>query len=1074
MLGRISVHHTAEHSSGLTGGRQRLLSVLVAAGAHGTSAERIAEELWGEKQPNPWRPALRMSVARLRKELPDGWDVVSELGGYRITTGEGWIDAWRLGELSSSSDVVLEETLTWVLAGEPFADIDLLNIVAANIEHLRLLQIAIAERFCLQVPESITTATCSTLTALLRQHPYNDQLARLVAECLAGAGRRSEAVSAVASFLELFEQEFEWTPHELAEFVASSGSDAEPGVPAELLEERTSREARERPSEMPRELRQLVDAPIFGRAKELAILLGSGGALVTGDSGSGKSRLLAALIESDDESDVTYVVGDERLELLLGPFAAAIPELRDELIGAAFDESKGARDDGSGERAAPSRAWRIILDHFERRGVLRPQRLVVDDAHLLDRVSLASLRLLVRSNSSATLTVTVSGRSDVEDPDWVDFVRDARRAGLEPVEMVGLDLTTLERLVYEHFPETTREARSGLAADALEASGGLPAVAIPLIAGADPATLALPEKLAAVSGLGRVTVCLSGSARDLAAAAAVLGRQFSIGSLISLAGVGEEEVFGCLDEMWVHGLIDETDDPDQVRFRHLLIQRAFMEAVPRYRRSQLHLMAAGLTEDPHELARHHSGAGSLISAEVAADSLLHSARLLAKNRRWRRVARQLERVEALVGDDMDESALILWAAALDQSGADGVEPRRTAYRRAVASHNWEAALGAAIAGLPEAELPEGDPERIEMLEGIRLDQLPAELRFDLVLHLARQHAVAGNRGVALLYADMSIELASDADEVGLSHVSRWTATRHLHPEPHEFPPDLLNQGSLSVRTRIAQMSAIGAAEAGKFAEAREGAARFDVLAAELVDPLRMWQSMVLRAMFVFDDGLLDEARSLADQAAEFAQLYGLQQGTFTWGGQLFHEHNSRGTTAELWPMFESYRPNMDRSSLASSAMLLCQVAAEAGEPRDELRSLVLDGLERSRSPSLVVLGMLAPLIRAYTPDLAPRVRTLLEPFADSSLVVGFGVANLGPTVRYLSQLAEDRDEEADLLRRAITISDRNGAVLWRVLNRLDLAALGPDDRGEISEQAAILAIGTDLEDIVAERQDRSR
>ena len=100
VFGRVAVHHAEHDSTRLTGSGQKLLAVLVAVGVEGASAERIAEALWGDRQPNPWRPALRMAIARLRKQLPIGWDVAASTGSYRLDTADGWVDACGSSRLS--------------------------------------------------------------------------------------------------------------------------------------------------------------------------------------------------------------------------------------------------------------------------------------------------------------------------------------------------------------------------------------------------------------------------------------------------------------------------------------------------------------------------------------------------------------------------------------------------------------------------------------------------------------------------------------------------------------------------------------------------------------------------------------------------------------------------------------------------------------------------------------------------------------------------------------------------------------------------------------------------------------
>jgi len=594
VLGQVVVHDGDGATNRLTGSGQRLLAVLVAAGPGGATSERIAEEIWGEAQPDPWRPALRMAIARLRKQLPDGWDVMSSGGYYRITHEVGCVDAWRLEEIAASSTVDADD-VPWLLAGRPFGDLDMLELVTATTQNLQMLQLAVAERFCDQRPTEVSLAACTALTGMLREHPYNDQLALDVARTLVASGWRDEALLALSAFADQYERGIGAIPPDIEAFVRSGGTQIE------------SDAADASRHEIAKELLPLIERPMLGRTAELATIAAAKGVLVAGPPGAGKSRLLAEAVVNDTDSDMIYIVGDDHLDLPLGPFAVAMPALRDRLLGFVGEDS--GLGDVAPERSIATRAWRAVLAHLEQQASARRQLLVVDDAHLLDAASLALVRLLIRSTTSSAIKLVLAGRNDVDDPEWADLMRDAGRAGLETVELGGLDLGELQTMILQQFPDATHQARVGLADEVFEASGGLPAVAVPLIEATDPITLAMPEDLSGAPAITRVASTLSDQAPEVVAAAAILGSEFSIGALIRLADLPEQTVFGVLDELWATRLIVETNDPDRVRFRHVLVQRAFLDNVPLFRRGQLHRRAAELTDDPHRQAFHQVGAG---------------------------------------------------------------------------------------------------------------------------------------------------------------------------------------------------------------------------------------------------------------------------------------------------------------------------------------------------------------------------------------------------------------------------------------------------------------------------------
>lgn len=637
--------------------------------------------------------------------------------------------------------------------------------------------------------------------------------------------------------------------------------------------------------------------------------------------------------------------------------------------------------------------------------------------------------------------------------------------------LTGLDVAELELLVFQQFPDATHLARQGLAKDVHEASGGLPAVAAPLIAAADPETLALPEQLLGASALARVTTSLSERAPEVAAAAAVLGHQFSIGALIALTELDESSIFSVLDQLWSAGLIIETDDPDQVRFRHVLIQRAFLEGVPLFRRGQLHRRASELADGPHDRADHQARAGALVPAETTAQSLRESARLYAEGRSWRKVAREIRRIDDLPDGHLDIAALTLWAQALDSSGADGSSHRRAAYSLAVEAREWEAALDAALSGLPQAELPDGDRERIDMLEGIPSAELPAGRRFDRAYFLGRQYSLLGRDNAAVLrYADDALSMAVGPNQIGLRHVLRWMATRHIARRVHQIPPEETFEGSPQILMRIAQINAINLAELGDFEAALIESNRFSELAATVGDPLRIWHAHGLRGMFLLNEARFDEAEVLALETLQFANLHDMQQGTSTYIGHRVYTLDALDRLEELHPLLEPFRSDLAPLLLGRAALVLGGYAAGETDLQDEIRAIVDEAHSRPGSTfSLIAIILMSRYLRDEVPDLVPQTRATLERFGDNPVLAGFGAGGFGPTTRYVAQLIADPEEQAQLIDQAIVAADRQGPLLWRVWARLDRAELGSP---KALDQAVELAQGTELAPVVARRVGR--
>ena len=111
ILGPLEVIHDG-HAVPLPGVRQReLLALLLLDAGRVISAERLMEDLWGDKQPSAGRTALRVRVSQLLKALPGGAELlVTRPTGYALQVERHALDLWRFerhladGERALASD----------------------------------------------------------------------------------------------------------------------------------------------------------------------------------------------------------------------------------------------------------------------------------------------------------------------------------------------------------------------------------------------------------------------------------------------------------------------------------------------------------------------------------------------------------------------------------------------------------------------------------------------------------------------------------------------------------------------------------------------------------------------------------------------------------------------------------------------------------------------------------------------------------------------------------------------------------------------------------------------------------
>jgi hypothetical protein len=354
-----------------------------------------------------------------------------------------------------------------------------------------------------------------------------------------------------------------------------------------------------------------------------------------------------------------------------------------------------------------------------------------------------------------------------------------------------------------------------------------------------------------------------------------------------------------------------------------------------------------------------------------------------------------------------------------------------------------------------------------------MTRLAHSRRFERVYNLGRQFSLLGNNNDQVLrYAEEALSIAVDADEIGLSHVLRWMATRHVEPQAHMIPADVIHRGSPRILMRIAQINALNLAEQGDFNGARAESERFSELAAATGDPLRIWHAQGLRGMFLLNDGNFEAAEELALENMKFADLHDMQQGTSTYIGHRVYSFDCQDRLVELESQLEPFRSNLSRLVLGRAALVLTGYAAGRIDIAGELRAVVAEAQTRSGSTfSLLATIFLSRHLPEQAPELVSPTRAMLEKFGDNPIMAGFGAGTFGPTTRYVAQLSSDLDEKLRLIDVSIAAADRHGPLLWRVHTRLDKAELGSD---EALEETIQLAAGTGLAPVVARRVERLR
>ena len=350
--------------------------------------------------------------------------------------------------------------------------------------------------------------------------------------------------------------------------------------------------------------------PLVGRADEqrrLGEALGGSSqagrvVVVEGEAGIGKTRLVEDTVVrlraegvpvvwarcSEAESTLAYgavadalrdaltsPAGRERLEALpphwLSEVARLVPELGDWHPEDA---------DGPGARSR-------FLEGLSQALVASGRVLVVDDAHWIDEGSLDVLAYTARRLQNRPLSLLLTWRPEEVPPGHAlrNLLAHAMRAGSATV-------ISLERLEQDDVIELARAAGADeLGGRLFEETAGLPLFVVEYLAAAAEAgdgEWPLPGSIAELLG-SRVSAA-SETARQLLAAAAVLGRSFDEDTVREVSGRSEEEVVVALEELTRRRLVDEVSDVYD--FGHDRVRELVYQTTSLARRRLLHRRAA--------------------------------------------------------------------------------------------------------------------------------------------------------------------------------------------------------------------------------------------------------------------------------------------------------------------------------------------------------------------------------------------------------------------------------------------------------------------------------------------------
>ena len=594
-----------------------------------------------------------------------------------------------------------------------------------------------------------------------------------------------------------------------------------------------------------------VTTPAFvGRSAELAALLDAFGlaaqghgtmALVTGEAGVGKSRLVGEVTAHARRRDARILVG-QCLDLEEGglPYAPVVDVLRtlerdlSDAEGAATlgplravlgrDLPAAADDEGAGPPGNPlgqARLFELLLTVIERLVADRPLVLVVEDLHWADRSTL-DLLSLVASNTRAlpVLVLATYRRDDVPRRHPLrSLAAELTRRGAVAVQLDRLGPGEVAELLGALLPEPPSPE---VVASVVERSDGNPLFVEELAAAvADDPDAPMPPQLRDAV-IGRVEH-MPDDAVTVLRACAVGGRQVEHDLLATVLEEGydptalDQALRICVET----GLLVADQRSGSYRFRHALLHEAVLDDILPGELVRLHAAYAGVLAD-----RPPGAAGGVQD--------------------WARLAHH-------------------WAAAAD----------------------YDAALGAAVRAGRAAEAVLATPEAHRYLEwSVRLWDRAVDPeaaagcdRGTLLAHAAEAASWAGAIVRALTLVDEALAtppVSADPVRAGLLHERRgWYLYRSGRPEEalaaSELAVTLVPQSPPSeARARVVQAHAHSLERMARFPEARARVEEAIALARAVEDVVDEGQALHVLGLVLAADGRTDEAVATLHEAGQIA------------------------------------------------------------------------------------------------------------------------------------------------------------------------------------------------------------
>ena len=601
---------------------QALLAYLALSAGPLRRRDTLTALLWGGVRDRQARQSLRQTVSRLGKIFRSARSPVLVVEGETVSLDPAAIDIDVLAFerlLRKGTPAALETAAALyrgpLLEGLHVAEAPFEEWLRTERERLgELTREALVKLLGRQLRRGPIEAAVHTATRLLGVDPLQEAVHRTLMRLYVRQGRRGTALRQYQVCVEILRKELGVEPDPETQRLYR-----------DILQRQGGRPSASPPPAAP-------GPALIGREVELGRLRaclreasrGHGRlVLLTGEAGIGKSRLLQELAAGAARQGVRILAGRAYEAERILPFRPWIDALRTGQVLADLEGPSSQRlawrkelarllPELAGPGAPPPitpeshvRLFELIDELVGRLAARQPVLLILEDLHWADELSLRLLSFIGRHATAQAVLVLGTARDEdlAEAPLLRRLLADPGGApAVEHLALPALSESNTARLVRSVARAGSGQSRLGrLAREVWALSEGNPFVIVETVRaleegqGLEPRGVTLPHRVRALlmSRLER----LSPRARQLAAVASVIEREFSFSLLHGAAALTRHETAEGLEELVRHRILEAAGE--RLAFTHVRVRSAIYDGLLLPRRQALHAAVGMALEQIH-------------------------------------------------------------------------------------------------------------------------------------------------------------------------------------------------------------------------------------------------------------------------------------------------------------------------------------------------------------------------------------------------------------------------------------------------------------------------------------------